>query len=109
MGNIDLFYEIKNLFNTSKKAFEIFDYLRYTIQNPDKNKILYITLNPKSKDELMSKYNMFTDFERVNENTLRIYDKEKHIEKYIEIRTIESLERRKFLDGRRYGEIRFYQ
>lgn len=109
MGDIDLYYEIKNLFNTSKKAFEIYDYLRYTIQNPDKNKILYITLNSKAKDELMGKYNTFIDFERVNENTLRTYDKENHTEKYIEIRTIESIARGKFLDGRRYGEIRFYQ
>lgn len=109
MGDIDLFYEIKSLFNTSEKAFEIFDYLRYTIQNPDKNKILYITLNSKSKDELISKYNMFTNFERVDKNTLRTYNKEKHTEKYIEIRTIESIVRLNFLDGRRYGEIRFYQ
>lgn len=109
MQEIDLFYEIKNLFNTSRKAFEIFDYIRYTTQNPDKDKILYITLNLKAKNELMCNYNAFTNFERVNENTLRVYDPEKHTEKYIEIRTIESIARGKFLDGRRYGEIRFYQ
>ena len=109
MRDIDLFYEIKNLFNTSEKAFEIFDYLRYTIQNPDKNKILYIVLNRRAKDELIYKYNTFTEFEKVNENTLRAYDIEKNTEKYIEIRTIKSIAREEFLDGKRYGEVRFYQ
>lgn len=109
MGDIDLFYEIKNLFNTSKEAFEIFDYLRYTIQNPHNNKILYITLNRRARDELMNKYNTLTNFERINENTLRAYNQEKHEEKYVEIRTIESIVKGKFLEGRRYKEVRFYQ
>lgn len=108
MEDTDLFYEIKNLFNTSRRAFEIFDYLRYTIQIPDKDKILYIVLNSRAKDEIMSKYNMFTDFKKVNKNTLRTCN-EKCEEKIIEIRTIEDIKKEKNLDGKRYKEVRFYQ
>lgn len=105
MSDIDLFYEIKNLFNTSEKAFDIFNTLKYTTQKPNNN-ILYIVLNLKAKDEIMNRYETFTDFKRINENILK---SEKHKDKTIEIRTIENIIRRNFLEGKRYSEIRFYQ
>lgn len=106
MGDIDLFYEIKNLFNTSEKAFDIFSSLKYTTQMPNNNSILYIVLNSKTKNEIIHKYETFTDFKRINENILT---SEKYKEKMIEVRTIGNIDRRNFLDGKRYREIRFYQ
>lgn len=106
MSDIDLFYEIKNLFNTSEKAFDIFHTLKYTTQKPNNNEILYIVLNSKTKDEIIHKYETFTDFKRISENLLK---SEKHKEKTIEIRTIEDISRRFFLEGKRYSEVRFYQ
>lgn len=97
MSDIDLFYEIKNLFNTSEKAFEIFHVLKYTTQKPNNNEILYIVLNSKVKDEIMHKYETFTDFRRINEDILK---SEKHKDKIIEIRTIENINRRNFLEGK---------
>ena len=106
MGDIDLFYEIKNLFNTSERAFDIYNILKFITQKSDNNKILYIVLNLKARDEVIQKYEMFTDFKRINENTLQ---SKRHKEKTIEIRTIENISKKKFLYGRRYKEIRFYQ
>lgn len=105
MDDIELFYEIKNLFNVSERAFEIFDELRYTTKMPNNDTILYITVNLKAKEELIDKYKMFTDFRKVNENILK---SEKYPKKTIEIITIENLIRRT-LKGKRYVEIRFYQ
>lgn len=106
MDDIKLFYEIKNLFNVSERAFEIFDELRYTTKMPNNDTILYITVNLKAKEELIDKYKMFTDFRKVNENILK---SEKYPKKTIEIITIENLIRRTLLKGKRYVEIRFYQ
>lgn len=106
MSNIDLFYEIKNLFNTSERAFKIFDELRYTTMMPNNDAILCITVNLKAKEELIDRYKMFTDFRKVNENIL---ESEKYPKKTIEIITIENLIRRRTLNGKRYAEIRFYQ
>ena len=106
MSDIDLFYEIKNLFNTSEKAFNIFDELRYTTMMQNNDAILYITVNLKAKEELIDRYKMFTDFKKVNENIL---ESEKYPKKTIEIITIENLVRTRALKGKRYAEIRFYQ
>lgn len=106
MSDIDLFYEIKNLFNTSEKAFDMFDRLRYTTKMPNNDTILYITVNLKAKEELIDRYKMFTDFKKVNENILK---SERYSQKTVEIITIENLVRRRTMDGKRYTEIRFYQ
>lgn len=106
MSDIDLFYEIKNLFNTSEKAFNIFNELRYTTMMPNNDAILYITVNLKAKEELIDRYKMFTDFKKVNENILK---SERYSQKTVEIITIENLVRRRTMDGKRYTEIRFYQ
>ncbi|MCI8641011.1 MAG: hypothetical protein HFJ59_03970 [Clostridia bacterium] len=106
MSDIDLFYEIKNLFNTSDRAFNIFNLLKYTTQKSENNEILYIVLNLRTKDEIIRKYETFTDFKRISENILK---SKKYKDKTIEIRTIQDVARTNFLYGKRYGEIRFYQ
>lgn len=109
MGDIDLFYEVKNLFNTSEKAFNLYDFLRCTTRYPNKDKILYIVINERAKIELLEKFDMFMTFKPVNKNVIELIEEDKKAKKYIEIRTIEEIARMKCMDGKQFGSIRFYQ
>ncbi len=109
MNNIELFYKLKDLFNTPEEIFEKFYLLKNITTFCEENKILYITINEISKNELIKKYETLVGCKRVNKDVLKFHNQEYREDIYIEITTIEKIKNSRTLDGLRYREIRFYQ
>ena len=102
---INLFYDVKNLFNTSGEAFELY-YIINSRLNKFREKernILLVFPTREIKNRNMRHILARTQFKKINEN---IYvDLLNHT--YYEFSSIIELKETKHIDGKRFTEIRF--
>ena len=101
MNNIELFYEVKNLFNTSKEALDIYRDIKCRQRTGDRN-ILYICNTRQEAERTFRKM--------INKSGIDIYYKVDKLEVIIKEKTIrftDITEFSKHTDGRRYEIVRF--
>lgn len=104
MDEIDLYYQIRDLFNTSSRAFDIFYQTKGRIcKNTDNTfpiNILILFPTRECLERTKRKFIAKTNVQRWNENTL--YD----LEKQYTFATIADIENNK-INGQRFSSIRF--
>lgn len=101
IDRINLFYDIKNLFNTKEEAFEIYSILKSRIDRGPTNNILLVFPTKESKERNKYIIKNRTQLEEVRKDTIRDENNT-----YI-LKTLDEIIRSKDLDGIRYKEIRF--
>ncbi len=101
IDRINLFYDVKNLFNTKDEAFEVYSIIKSRVNRGTTNNTLLVfpTRESKKRNKLIIKSHT-----QLIEKTKDKLTDEKNI--FI-LTTLDELLKSKNLDGIRYKEVRF--
>lgn len=102
MNKVELYYEVKALFNTSQEAFEIF-YEYKAREHKDFTNILCICVSRNESQRFFRKAVENTASKNYDANKKEIYYKDKTIT----FKSIEEIEDKKEFTGRIYNSIKF--
>lgn len=102
MNSVELYYQVKNLFNTSREAFEIF-YEYKSREHESFETVLCVCI---SRNE-----SLYFFREAIKQTRCKIYDLNKRElywkDKVVKFRSFDEIRNTKEYAGRRYNEIKF--